>query len=98
MSVFSLIGDSNVKTHMNPMNCRDRPLMSGAQVLTCGRLEVLVESFKQIRKESTVCILSCVTNFLTRSEGSPTVILRIEPVLIDFLAKLTNMFIRRLHK
>lgn len=95
MSVFSLIGDSNVKTHMNPMNCRDRPLMSGAQVLTCGRLEVLVESFKQIRKESTVCILSCVTNFLTRSEGSPTVILRIEPVLIDFLAKLETLLTER---
>ena len=65
MSVFTLIGDSNVKTHMNPMNCRDRPLMSGAQVLTCGRLEVLAESLKQIRQESNVCLFSCVTNFLT---------------------------------
>ena len=88
MSVFTLIGDSNVKTHMNPMNCRDRPLMSGAQVLTCGRLEVLAESLKQIRQESNVCLFSCVTNFLTRSEGSPTIVLRVEPVLIDFLAKL----------
>ena len=85
--IFTVIGDSNIKRHLNPMNCRDRPLMTGAQSLSCGRLEVLAESLKQVRKESNVVVFSCVTNFLTRSEGSSTVTLRVEPVLIDFLAK-----------
>ena len=73
---------------MNPMSCRDRPLMSGAQVLQCGRLEVLAESMKQIRAESDVCIFSCVTNFLTSSEGSSTVSLRVEPIFADLLTKI----------
>ena len=57
--IFTVIGDSNIKRHLNPMNCRDRPLMTGAQSLSCGRLEVLAESLKQVRKESNVVIFSC---------------------------------------
>lgn len=89
--IFTLIGDSNVKTHMSTMNCRDRPLMTSAQVLHCGRIEVLSELFKQIKADATVCVFSCVTNFLTRSEGTSNVSLRIEPILTDFLSKLESL-------
>ena len=30
----SIIGDSNIKRHMSTNNCRDRPLMSGAQIVS----------------------------------------------------------------
>ena len=93
--LFSIVGDSNIKRHMTPMNCRDRPMMTSAQTLTCGRLEVLAESFKQIRAETNVCLLSCVTNFLTSSEGSSTVSLRVEPIFIDFLSKLETLATER---
>ena len=62
---FTLIGDSNVRRHMNPTNCRDRPLMSGCQVLPCTKLSLLAESLKAIRSESTVCVLSCLTKVQT---------------------------------
>ena len=81
--VFSLIGDSNIKRHMNPTNCRD-PVMSGCQVLHCGRLAVLAESLKSIRAESNVVILACITNFVTRSEESGSIANRVEPIFREF--------------
>ena len=83
--LFSLIGDSNVQRSMNSTNCRDRPMMSDAQVIPCGRLEVLAEALRQVRQSSNVVILSCVTNFLTSStDAMSSVSLRAEPILKDF--------------
>ena len=73
--------------HFDP----DRPLMTSAQILHCGRLEVLSESIKQIPAESNICVFSCVTNFLTSSAGSSNVSLRVEPILMEFLAKVESL-------
>ena len=54
----TIVGDSNVRNHMNQNNMRDRPLMSGAQVLQCGRLSLLSASLKSVRAESNVCVFS----------------------------------------
>ena len=87
---FTLIGDSNVRRHMSELNCRDRPLMSGAQVLLCGHPGVFSEAINSIRAESDVCIVACVTNFLTSAltDASSSISLRIEPIFRDFLAVL----------
>ena len=82
---FTLIGDSNVRRHMNPTNCRDRPLMSGCQVLPCTKLSLLAESLKAIRSESTVCVLSCLTNFIASSSEAGAVSHRVVPILQDVL-------------
>ena len=81
---FSILGDSNVKRHLNSPNCRDRPMMSGCQLLPCGRAALLSEALHAVREESNVVLVSCLTNFLTSSDdtGSP-VLLRIEPILRD---------------
>ena len=81
---FLVIGDSNVHRHFSLVNSRACPLVKASQLLTCGRLQVFSESIRQIRKETTVCIVSCVTNFLTASDGASTVSLRVEPVLTSF--------------
>ena len=61
-------------------------MISSAQVIPCGRLELLAEALRQVRPESNVVILSCVTNYLTSSSGSSTsASLRVEPVLRSFL-------------
>ena len=82
---FSLVGDSNVRRHMNPTNCRDRPLMSGCQQIPCMKMSTFVESLKSIRSESNVCIVACLTNFLTGSTETGVVSHRIVPILQDFL-------------
>ena len=81
--VFSLVGDSNIKRHMNPTNCRD-PVMSGCQVLHCGCLAALAESLKSIRAESNVLILACISNFVTRSEESGSIANCVEPIFRKF--------------
>ena len=47
----------------------------------------MAESLREVRAESNVCVLSCITNFLTSSNGSSTSpSLRIEPVLRQVLS------------
>jgi hypothetical protein len=70
---------------MNPTNCRDRPAMSEAQVIPCTLLGVFRQSMLTVRSESNVCIVACVSNFLTDStDTSSSVSTRISPVLKDF--------------
>ena len=79
---FSILGDSNIKRHLNPTNCRDRPLMSGCQQLPCGHLSLLTESLRSVRPETNVVMLSCLTNFLTSAEeAGASVSFRVDPVL-----------------
>ena len=93
---FSILGDSNLKRHMNPTNCRDRPLMSGSQILPCGRLAMLAECLKSVRESSTVCVLSCVTNFLTASTSAgSSASFRVEPVLLEVLELLKAASLER---
>ena len=83
--VFSLLGDSNVSRNMTPFNCRDRPVMSAAQCLPCGRFDLFAETLRQVRAESNVCLMSCITNFLTGSNSAQgSISQRIEGVLLEF--------------
>ena len=83
--VFSILGDSNVIRNMTPFNCRDRPAMKDAQCVPCGRLDLLAEALRQVRAESDVCLMSCVTNFLTGSgAGEGSVSQRIGHPLSEF--------------
>ena len=87
--VFSIIGDSNILRNMNSMSCRDRPKMLAAQVLPCTKVSLFAESLRGLRGESNVCIVSCVTNFMTSSsEGSSTLGLRLEPILLNFFSQI----------
>ena len=94
--VFSLLGDSNAKRHMNPTNCRDRPLMSGCQLVPCGRLSVLAECLKSVREDATVCLLSCLTNFLTGSASAgASISFRVEPIFLEVLETLKAAALER---
>ena len=85
--LFSLIGDSNLKRNMNPTNCVDRPQMTAAQVILCSRFEVFAQSLRNIRQESNVVVLACVSNFLTLSEDtSSTLSHRVDPILDEFFS------------
>lgn len=89
--IFSVIGDSNVRRHMNPTNCRDRPLMSSAQVIPCTKLGVFRQSLAAIKEETTVCIVACVSNFITDSvESSSSVSQRISINLKEFFDVLSQ--------
>lgn len=89
MKIFTVIGDSNVKRHLNPTNSRDRPLMLNSQLLPCTKAQIFSECLGSVREESNVCLISCITNFLTSSvEESSTLGLRVDPVLQEFFSKI----------
>ena len=87
---FSIIGDSNIKRNISKTNARACPQMSGSQILSCQKLELLDEVLGRLRNETNVCILSCVTNFLTSSEEDSVVSKRIEPVLDQFAGAISD--------
>ena len=89
---FTIVGDSNIKRNVTKTNTRACPQLSGAQVLSCQKIELLDEVLGRVRKESTICILSCITNFLTSSEEDSMVYKRIEPVLDEFLINVTAQY------
>ena len=65
--------------------------MSACQILPCGKLSMLSECLRSVRAETNVCIVACVTNFLTGSEDTGgSVGFRVEPVLLEVLSILTQ--------
>ena len=87
---FTIVGDSNIKWNMTPTNCRDRPLMSGAQVLQCGHIGMLSTSFGAVRAESTICIVAVVTELLLATGECGTIFSTIDPILATFAQKLND--------
>ena len=80
---FAIVGDSNVRPHINKNSCRGNVQLKNAQVLSCGYLGIFAETLSKIKGDSTVCIISCLTNFLSKSnpDGPSTVSHRVDPVL-----------------
>ena len=85
---FSLLGDSNIRNIATKTNCRANPVLQSAQIIPCVHRQLLAPALEKVRAETTVCILSCLTNFLTSAEGPSNISQRIEPVLQDVLASL----------
>ena len=81
--VFTILGDSNVRRHINKTSVRANPALKAAQILSCGHLGIFKEVIGQVRPQSGVCIVSCLTNFLCRAEGPDSVSQRINPVLSE---------------
>ena len=79
--VFTLVGDSNVRRYVNKASVRANPAMKTAQVLPCGHLAIFKSTLSQVRAESNLCIMACLTNFLTKAEGPEFVSQRIDPTL-----------------
>ena len=79
--VFTLLGESNVRSYITKTSVRANPLMKSAQVLPCGNLSIFTAMLEKVRLESTACIVSCITNLLTDVDGPPTLSLRVNPVL-----------------
>ena len=87
---FSIIGDSNIKRHMNPTNCRDRPLMSACQIIPSGKMSMMSECLRSVRPESNVCIIAALTGFILASGDCGTINSAIDPVLDSVSKKIAQ--------
>ena len=88
---FYLVVDSGLRSHINKTNCRAHPMMKSAQVLSCGSVEIFAESLRQIKTTSDVCIVSCLTSFISSAEGPPIVSHRVDPLLQDLRSVLLEI-------
>lgn len=83
--VFSIVGDSNIRRFNIQVNKRACPDLSRAQVLTVSKLQLFSDVLNEVRPESNVCVISCLTNFLCDAVPGPTTVsARVEPVLESF--------------
>ena len=89
--IFSLLGDSNVHPHVNKISCKANPQLKAAQILKCGSLGTFSDVLGSVRPESTVCVIACLTNFLSSASGPTQTSLRVDPVLQEFRSDLTEM-------
>lgn len=69
---------------MSPTNCRDRAAMESAQVIPCTKFEAFRASVAAVNEASTICIISCVTEFITSSLVCDSLSLRVDPIFRDF--------------
>ena len=88
--IFTLIGDSNIKNHVNKNSIRANPALKAAQVLSCGNFSIFSATLEKVRSSSTSCIIACVTNFITGAQGPSTVSLRVDPALQEFRSVLVE--------
>jgi len=68
--VFSLIGDSNIQRNLVDYNCGTREEMRSAQVIPCTSMSTFSGCLPKVRPESTILILSCLSNFLRDSDSA----------------------------
>ena len=85
---FSVLGDSNVQRNVNKTSIRANPLVKSSQMIPCSHLAVFSEALQKVRPESSICVVACLTNFLTNADGNATAGSRVEPVLQTVLAAL----------
>jgi hypothetical protein len=87
--VFALIGDSNIRRHVNRMSRKANPGMKNCQVIPCGSMELLNEALVSVPDTANVCLLACVTNFITGAPNTSTSVgPRVSPVLDDLVSAL----------
>jgi len=82
--VFSLIGDSNIQRNLVDYNCGTREEMRAAQVIPCTSMATFAGCLPKVRIESTVLILSCLSNFLRDSDAAADPGVRYTAVLEKF--------------
>ena len=81
--VFTLLGESNVRSYITKTSVRANPLMKSAQVLPCGNLSIFGDMLSKVRPESNMCIVACVSCFLTKAGGPDVVSQRVSPIFSE---------------
>ena len=90
---FALIGDSNIHRHINKTSVRAHPSLKSAQVLPCGNLGIFAATMEKVKSDIDVCIVACLTNFLASADGPSTISHRINPVLEQICAFMSDFCI-----
>ena len=89
--LISIIGDGNVRRNMTGLNVASRESMKKAQVIDYTAPSSFDDAFKEIRAESTVCIIAAVTDLLLSGGDSGTIFSTVDPILNAFRNKVYSL-------
>ena len=84
--LFSIVGDANVLRNMTSLNVASRVSMKSAQIIDCTQICNLEAALSEVRAESEVVIIACITEFLIAGGNNGTVSSSIDPALTTFSA------------
>ena len=88
--LFTVLGDLNVRRNMTGLNTASRDIMKSAQVIACDNLPAFDAALCEVKAESSVVIIACVTEMLLIGDDSGTVASSIESVLSSFKTKISS--------
>ena len=86
--LFTIIGDANVRRNMTQLNIASREAMKNSQVIPCDDLPSLDRALSEVRPESSICIVACITEMLLAADNTGTVSSSIDSVLSAVKVKL----------
>ena len=86
--IFSIIGDSNVRRNMTTLNIGSREVMKSAQIIDFTTS--IDQAFQEVRPESSVCIIACITDLLLSNGFCGTVYASIDQVLTTLYASISG--------
>ena len=89
--LFTVIGDANVRRNMTGLNMASRDAMKTSQLISCDDLLSLDQALCAVRPESSVCIISAITNMLLAADDTGTIASSIESVLTSFKTKVVAL-------
>ena len=89
--LISIIGDGNVRRNMTGLNVASRESMKKAQIIDYQAPSSFDDAFKEIRAESSVCIIAAVTDLLLSGGDSGTIFSTIDPILDTFRNKVYSL-------
>ena len=88
--LFTIIGDANVRRNMTGLNIASREAMKSAQVIDCISSTTFDTALAEVRAESTVLIVSTLTEFILSNGFCGTVHSSLDPVLASFVTTISG--------
>ena len=89
--LVSIIGDGNVRRNMTGLNIASRETMKKAQVIDHVIPGSFDSAFREIRPESTVCIIAALTDLILSGGDGGTIYATIDPILASFRDKVFSL-------
>ena len=79
--MYSIIGDANVRRNMTGLNVASREAMKNAQVIDFLGTTPIDQALMEIRAESSICIISALTDPIVANGDCGTVYASVDPIL-----------------
>ena len=86
--LYTIIGDANVRRNMTGLNVASREAMKSAQIVDFLGLTPIDQALLEVRPESSICIVSALTDPIVANGDCGTVFASVDPILTSLHASI----------